>query len=226
MVQQVSFIDFKTSAFFDRNVVKNQMDQVTRRALQRAAIDTRRLARRSMKARPVGEAAPAGSPPFKHKHSARGKKHATDYAFERSIMYAYDTMTQSAVVGPSSIRGKGVHEVAERHEFGSTIREKNKRRTLRRIGGSGEIRVAKQKTNDDQGDEGATKLAGDTLIGPVWVTYGKLFTQEQARRANRINAQLYGPAIIHGKYPERKFMRPSLEQIAPKLPTYFENAVV
>ena len=241
MVRQTRFIDFSTSAFFDRDVVKNSMDRVTRRALMRAASDTRRFAKRSMKARPVGVAAMRGAPPFKHKHSARGKRSAQDYGLERSIMYAYDTMDESAVVGPSSVRGRNVHKIAERHEFGGRIVEKNKRRKLRRLGGSGELRFGKARTPNRAGDgqfrkrrnqgetmgaRQATKYTRDTLVGDVWVTYGKLFTQEQARRANRINAQLYGPAIIHGKYPERKFMRPSLEEIAPKLPAYFENAVV
>jgi hypothetical protein len=168
MVRQVRFIDFSTSSFFDRDVVKNSMDRVTRRALMRAASDTRRIAKRSMKARPVGTAAIVGAPPFKHKHSARGKRSAQDYGLERSIMYAYDTIDESAVVGPSSIRGKNVHKIAERHEFGGRIIEKNKRRKLRRLGGAGELRFGKTKGRDASGqvEAKATKFAQRATVRP------------------------------------------------------------
>lgn len=222
-VRPVKFIDFSTAAFFDRSSVVNSMDRVTRRALSLAAMDVRRAAKRSMKARPVGQHAPKGMPPYKHKHSPRGKRSGRDYGLERSIMYAYDAATQSAVVGPSSIRGAGIHAIAERHEFGGASRRKNPRRTVRRLGRPGEIAVdAGRKTVPRL--KMATARVQDTCLGPVDVTYAPLTTQAQLRRANRLNAALYGPAILHGTYPTRPFMRPSLELIAPRMADYFGKA--
>ncbi len=230
VARQVPFINFKTAAFFDSDAVKNSLDKVTRRALVMAAVDVKRQAKKSMKARPPGEAAPRGMPPFKHKHSARGKRSGKDYGLERSIMYAYDMMSQSAVVGPSTIYGANIADIGSRHEFGGSITRRNPRRELRKLGGSGEIRIGFQRLRmrgdkPEPKDRIATKLAKNTRLGPVNVTYGKLFTREQVARANLLNARLYGPAIIHGKYPKRAFMRPSLEKIAPRLPEYFDKAV-
>ncbi len=240
VARQVPFINFKTAAFFDSDIVKNSLDKVTRRALIMAAVDVKRQAKKSMKARPPGEYAPRGTPPFKHKHSTRGKKSGRDYGLERSIMYAYDMMSQSAVIGPSTVYGANIADIGTRHEFGGSIVRKNPRRRLRKLGGAGEIRVnfralkigvylkrdAKGRfLRADQKLRMATYTVADTRMGEVEVTYGKLFTREQVRRANAINARLYGPAIIHGKYPQRAFMRPSLEKIAPRLPEYFDKAV-
>jgi len=132
-------------------------------------------------------------------------------------MYAYDPINESAVIGPSNLFGQGVHAIAERHEFGGTAARPNPRRKLRRLGRTGEIRVG--------GPAGmATKHARDTLRGAVNVTYAPLTTQAQVRRANRLNAALYGPAILHGTYPTRPFMRPSLELIAPRMADYVGKA--
>lgn len=238
LARQVPFINFKTAAFFDSDIVKNSLDKVTRRALIMAAVDVKRQAKKSMKARPPGEFAPRGTPPYKHKHSARGKKSGRDFGLERSIMYAYDTMDQSAVIGPSTVYGANVAGIGTHHEFGGSITRKNPRRKLRKLGGAGEIRVnfLKLKLGQERDKRGrfvatdrklriATTLVENTRLGPVNVTYGKLFTKAQVRRANEINKWLYGPAIIHGKYPQRSFMRPSLEKIAPRLPEYFDKAV-
>lgn len=239
-VRPVKFIDFKATSFFDRKEVINAMDKVTYRAISLAARDVRKAAKRSMKSRPINEYAPRGTPPYKHKHSKRGKRNVRDFGLERSIMYAYDKIDESAVVGPSSIVGRGIHAIAERHEFGGSGSKKNPRRRLRRLGGSGEIRVnfralkfGAELKRDSKGRflrtdrklRMATYTVTDTLMGEVEVTYGKLFTKEQVRRANEINKRLYGPAILHGKYPTRAFMRPALEKIAPQLPDYFGRAV-
>jgi phage gpG-like protein len=231
--RSVKFIDFRTSAFFDSELVKNTLDKVERRALIMAAVDLKRKAKRSMYARPLGKASPRGMPPFKHKHSRRGKRSGRDYGLERSIMYAYDFATRSAVVGPSTKYGANIADVGSRHEFGGSIVRKNTRRKVRRLGGPGEIRVKAQSLNwgdqlrDAQGRRlrMATRKVENTRLGPVEVTYGKLFTNRQVALANRLNARLYGPAIIHGTYPERRFMQPALQDVAPRMPEYFVKAV-
>lgn len=64
----------------------------------------------------------------------------------------------------------------------------------------------------------STSRVKDTLQGDIDVTYGKLFTQAQVRRANRINLALYGPTVLHSTYPPRPTMGPALAQVAPELP--------
>lgn len=226
MIRRVKLIDFKTMASFNSDAVKNAMDEVTRRALTMAAQDVQRKAKGSMKARPLGVASPPGTPPYRHKHSARGGKSRSDYALMKSIVYAYDTMTQSAVIGPSTRYGGAIATIAGRHEFGGSVSQKNRRRKLRRLGGAGEVLLTKTRpAMRAAGGEGASQYIQNTALGPRWVTYGRLKTKEQVRRANMLNAALYGPAIVHIAYPKRPYMRPALEKVAPRMLEYFGKAI-
>ena len=213
--------------FFDRQLLTGQMSKAERRALNRAGATVRTVAKRSMRSRPVGKASSPGMPPHRHKHGATGKSGMSDGLY-KSILYGFDAATESVVIGPSSSWGPRVHALMETHEFGGFERKKNARRKLRRVGGTGEIRIGKQAAQgrDKQGrflkvasQIGKTsKLAKGTMKGDVYVTYGRLRTSAQASRANRLNLELYGPSILHSTYPPRPTMGPALQQVAPRLP--------
>lgn len=205
--------------FFDRQKMTSHANAVERRALNRAGATVRKVARHSMKARKLGTASAPGKPPHRHKHSGKGMKASTDYGIYKSILYGYDRRTHSVVIGPSSTWGPRVHKLMETHEFGGRETKENPRRRRRKVGGSGEIRVIGIENLGEGWSRTriVTKIA-NTLLGTVVVAYGKLYTEQQARRANEINKKLYGPMIMHSSYPPRPTMRPALWQVAPKLP--------
>jgi hypothetical protein len=202
--------------FFDRQKLVGQMDKASYRALNRAGATMRMHAKRSMKARAIDKPSPVGTPPHRHTQM-RGKKSRGDYGLQRSIMYGFDQSDQSVVIGPSTAFGAGIHRIAQSHEYGGTESKKNPRRRNRVRGGSGEIRIGRAARNNPRARL-ATKKAKGTALGDVDVTYGKLFTDEQARRANQLNETLYGPTTLRSTYPPRPTMRPALAVVAPLLP--------
>lgn len=210
--------------FFDRQKLIGQMSKAQRRALNRAGATIRTIAKRSMRPRKLGIASAPGQPP--HRHRNKGGKGVSEGLY-KSILYGYDSATESVVIGPSSTWGPNVHRLMETHEFGGSERKKNARRRIRKVGGSGEIRIGSAQKRDKQGRflamaKGSKKVTG-TAKGTVKVTYGKLFTQRQADLANRINAELYGPTILHSVYPPRPTMGPALAQVAPRLPAMIRD---
>ena len=203
--------------FFDRQKMTSVAENVERKALNRAGATVRKVARHSMKARKLGTASAPGKPPHRHKHSGKGMKSGTDYGLYKSVVYGYDRRSHSVVIGPSSAWGPRVHKLMETHEFGGRETKRNKRRRVRRIGGGGELRIVGRGTGSRVRGNLVRKTA-NTLLGNVEVAYGKLYTEQQVKRANEINEKLYGPMVIHGSYPPRPTMRPALWQVAPKLP--------
>jgi hypothetical protein len=206
--------------FFDRQKLIGQMSKAQRRALNRAGATIRTIAKRSMRPRKLGIASAPGQPP--HRHRNKGGKGVSEGLY-KSILYGYDSATESVVIGPSSTWGPGVHRLMETHEFGGSERKKNARRRIRKVGGPGELRYGKSASRVSNKLRASTRRAKDTLRGTVEVTYGKLFTAEQARRANRINLELYGPTILHSVYPPRPTMGPALAQVAPRLPAMIRD---
>jgi hypothetical protein len=197
--------------FFDRQKLIGQMSKAQRRALNRAGATIRTIAKRSMRPRKLGIASAPGQPP--HRHRNKGGKGVSEGLY-KSILYGYDAATESVVIGPSSTWGPGVHRLMETHEFGGAERKKNARRRIRKVGVSGEVRIGKTRSS---------KTAKNTLRGNVNVTYAKIRTQRQATLANRINAELYGPTILHSVYPPRPTMGPALMQVAPRLPAMIRD---
>ena len=53
------------------------------------------------------------------------------------------------------------------------------------------------------------------------VTYALIRTDEQARRANEINEELYGPSEIVGNVQERPFMKPAVELASVEFPDLY-----
>lgn len=99
-------------------VVKS-MDKATRRVLQKFGFGVRKAAVASIQEAPPDSHAPAGSPPFSHRGSARralnarrkaaGKKKAKGFfGGLKFILYALDQSRRSVVIGPSSNRRRSI----------------------------------------------------------------------------------------------------------------------
>ena len=212
-----------TSMFFDRPLVKAAMNDVSRRALSRLGATIRTFARRSMRyttsereqARQVGagkrkrirppQPAPPGSPPRAvHPHPW----------IRQFLSYGYDAANKSVVIGPTRLPGSQIN-IPAIHEKGGSVTIRNRRRRIRRVGDAGEIRIG-----------GGFGVATDEVIDlrgrPVMVTFARLRTADQARRANRLNAELYGPAIRHLFYPARPFMVPAMTAALPSAPALWK----
>jgi hypothetical protein len=70
-----------------------------------------------------------------------------------------------------------------------------------------------------------TKIARNTLLGTVPVTYGPIRTADQAAHADRLNEQLYGPAVRVVHVPPHPFMGPALAASAAKIPSMWSASV-
>jgi len=68
-------------------------------------------------------------------------------------------------------------------------RRRNKRRRTRRLGMGGEVRIGGPVS-------ATTHRTRGTRFGTVAITYARLRTVAQVARANRLNAELYGPEYI------------------------------
>jgi len=209
--------------FFDRPLVKAALDRTTRQALGKAGATIRTFARRSMRyttsereqARLVEagkrkrikapDSAPPGSPP------RAIKPHPWIRKF---LFYGYEASTTSVVVGPTRLPGTRIN-VPALNEFGGSATIRNPRRRIRRVGGAGEVRVG--------GLAGRTaRKVRDVHGRPVMVTFARLRTGVQAARANRLNAELFGPAVRHLFYPSRPFMAPALSAVLPSTPALWK----
>lgn len=213
------FVDLSVDWFFDRPEVMRSMDDKTRRLLIAYGKLTRSAAKKSMSSAPQGVASAPGTPPHKHRTSRTNKSGGGLF---KSILYAYDPVARSAVVGPSSILGRNILEVGARNELGLTASVRNQRRKVRRVGGGGEIKVGGSQGRDARGKytgfKGSARMAKGTLMGDVRVVYVRLRTERQAARANRLNEQLYGPMQYTARYDKRPFLLPALEQAGSRLP--------
>lgn len=97
-------LDAAKSNFFDRQKVRDAMDQETRRALSRFGAYTRQRARHSIRKR--RGISPPGSPPYSHTHLLR-----------RFILFSYDSTRKSAVIGPVLLN-RGTGEAPRLLEYG------------------------------------------------------------------------------------------------------------
>jgi hypothetical protein len=186
------------SSFFDREIVKKTVDKQTRQALNRIGGYMRRTARSSIKRKGHARKAPknvngaayqrwlaevksrerslAGSPPFQHTtHPVVNPK---------NIVYAWDG-ADSLIVGMIGFP-RSTKPVPNQIEFGSQGKVTNARSSTRKVGDGGEIELGREIG-------GTTKLAAETLLGAVNVSYTLLRTEAQVARANLLNKSLYGP---------------------------------
>jgi len=121
--------------FFDRKAVANQMDTRARVALGKFGALVRKTAVASVKEAPHGRHAPAGSPPFSHmaarrrainrKRKAEGRPKAkTGFKGLKHILYAYDPVKRSVIIGPASNRKRSITipEILEAGELNTSAR--------------------------------------------------------------------------------------------------------
>jgi hypothetical protein len=212
--------------FFDRGRVMQAMDAATHRAMEQAARFIRRRAQTSMRyvtdvreqARQV-EQGKRKRAPRAHTPSRPGEppRAVRPHAYVREhLYYAYDPGARRAVIGPARLPRST--DAPETLEFGGAAMIRNPRRSVRRLGRGGEIRVG--------GLIGpTTKMAEGTDVGNIHVTYARLSTFAQVDRANRINERLYGPLEQRRRIAARPFMGPALEAEAPQLPGLFARAM-
>lgn len=91
--------------------------------------------------------------------------------------------------------------------FGSAVESgiPNPLRSVREVGGGGEVRIGGTSANTT---EDITDWKGRTQS----VTYARIRTARQAVRANRLNEQLFGPALLEGHVMDnRAYMRGALK---------------
>lgn len=192
-----------TQAFFDRQAVLDRIGPARARALSKAGAFIQRRAKSSMRARQ--QPSPPGTPPSVHRGTLR-----------RLLFFSYDDRTQSVVVGPTPLAFVGVVPAAL--EYGGETRRKNPKRRVRRIGRMGEIAV-------DGEARGGKHSHRDEATGRL-VRFAPIKTAEQARRANRLNAALYGDLWLAGApVAARPFMRPALAAEMPNFPDLFADSI-
>ena len=105
--------------FFDRAAVKNRMTKANRKALSKAGAFIRRRARSSLRRRK--KPSPPRQPPSVHTSDR--------VASLKNILFAYDSHSESLVVGPVKLNQKtllgpqlGGATVPQVHEFGATVK--------------------------------------------------------------------------------------------------------
>ena len=98
--------------FFDRPEIVREVGKLNAAALYRAGKAVRTTARKSLKRR-KGPSAP-GQPPHAHASDS-----VSGNASLRRILFAYDRIRQSVVIGPVLLPGRRVN-VPALHEFGGT----------------------------------------------------------------------------------------------------------
>ena len=186
-------------AFLDDKRVLREVGKKERAALMRFGARTRTKARRSMRY--------VKSLAYQKRRIAEGKRKRASVAPKASkpgeppraiqphpwvrkhLYFAYSMQTKSVVTGPIRLpRSTNAPEILE--YGGRVARRKNPRRRIRKIGDGGEVAVRGGK-----------------------VIYAKLRTPEQVRRANRLNAQLYGPWRVTYRQAARPFMRPAAADV-------------
>jgi len=206
------------AAFFDRDAVMSKVDAASRKALAKSGARLRLIAQRSM--RYVAESKNPGKPRRRVSSPGQPPLAVRQHPFIRKFLYfSYDEATKSVIVGPAGF-GKSA-PASGIMEHGGPAKIRNRRRTRRRIGGSGEIGIGLFDKNGGR----STRLVPDTLLGAVPVTYARLMTAAQASRANRLNEMLYGPAVKRVTVAPRPFMGPALVKESAKMAALWANSV-
>jgi hypothetical protein len=193
-------------AFFDRARLAGKVEKGTAKAMRAFGALTRTIARRSMKKRNKPSA--PGTPPRVIKGTLK-----------KLIFFVYDRRQKDVVIGPVPFNGP-VGVVPPILEYGGSVGgKKNPRRITRVLGNVGEIRLGGKRGK-------ATKPARNMANERVLVTYAQLKTASQVRRANEINAELYGPKKMQAYEVEsRPFMTPAGDEAKKQLPSLWAGAI-
>jgi hypothetical protein len=121
----------------------------------------------------------------------------------------------SVVFGPVGVGNSPT--VPNRLQFGNAARRRNSRRKRRGLGHGAEIRLNGPKAR-------TTRRVLETRNGHAWVTYIKLRTGPQVARANRLNAELYGP-FLYGPIKPRPWVNLAVDAAVAKFGSVFSGSV-
>jgi hypothetical protein len=199
-------IDMKVKELFlDRKAVSDLMGNAWVKAYSKFGAHVRTKAQRSLRYTKLKHSSP-GEPPRVHRagdfmrQSKNGTLRATS-PLRELIFFSLDMATKSVVIGPTPFRGPAV--VPGLLEYGGVIAQrKNYRRTVRKLGSGGEIRIGMKPGKRNK----TTKKNKDGK----WVSYATLKTAAQVERANRLNEELYGPMTMPpAKMAARPYMNPA-----------------
>jgi hypothetical protein len=182
------------SSFFDAPAMQAALGAVMHSFLGASGAMIQKIAQRSMRYRGPYSHSPAGNPPFAHK----GKRGPL---LREMLFFGIDPGNMGLVVGPIRF---GIRPVPAMHEVGGRYRIANPRRRLRRVGDAGEIRIVETAA---PGDFAAMPGVERGMIRSA--VYARLRTPAQARRATRINRELYGDSHVVADYPARPYMAPA-----------------
>lgn len=189
--------------FFTKEVIA-RIGKGSAAMLSRFGAFTMTTARQSIRTRP--KASPEGQPPSGHTGLLKHRIFfGADFTNETNV---------TVVIGPEAV---GPALAPATLEHGGTIaRHANLRRRERNIGDGGEIEL--------DGPPSRSTKAVRAWNGKVYaVTYVRIRSAAQARRANNLNAALYGPEYFAAKdVGARPYMQPAFEKelaLAPEMLT-------
>jgi len=113
--------------FFDRQAVISRVDKATRKVLGHFGALVRKSAIASIKEAPAKRHAPPGSPPFSHmlarrrkinqRRKAEGKQPVRGFKGLKHILYAFEPVNRSVIIGPASNRSRSI-TIPEILEYG------------------------------------------------------------------------------------------------------------
>ncbi len=202
------------AGFFDKAAVIKAIGKASADALSKSGNKLKVIAQRSM--RYVEPFRKGGRPRIVSK-PGEPPRAVRSHPLLRKFLYAiYDFATERAVIGPvklSALPG----EAPKVMEHGGRVRIVNKRRKNRRVGDVGEIRIGLGGRH--------SRLAQNTLMGTIPVTYAALKTPAQAARANKLNADLYGRPSKTVDIARRPYMGPALVKTAGVMTEMWRNSV-
>ncbi|HUW99884.1 MAG TPA: hypothetical protein VMY35_02815 [Phycisphaerae bacterium] len=203
--------------FFDRRRVQRAMDDATNIALREAAQRIRRLAQTSMRyvtstaqqRRLIREGKRKRLTPYTPSSPGQPPRAVRPRPWVRKFLYySYNARIHNAVIGPAGFPAGS--DAPHTLEFGGRVKIRNVRRTIRRLGDSGEIRVGWSGGS-------TTHAVSDARGITQMVSYALLRTQAQVSRANRLQEQLYGALERAVAVAPRPFMGPAMLAEAPRM---------
>ena len=205
--------------FLDRGIVRKQVGEIAVKGLSKAGAFIKTTAERALRYR--SRSSSPGEPPTSWRAGAirpDGTRTKRGPLLRKFMFYAFDPATQSVVVGPAALPGKRQRTPSILERGGEAL---NSRRRVRRVGGSGEVEIGAAAAA--RGKATTRKTVKDASGKQVQVIYAYLWSGDQAARANRLNAQLYGPDEI--SIAPRPYMGPSLTKARPRIASMFSGRV-
>lgn len=187
--------------FFDNPAIERYVSNVERKYLENYAKRLMRSARGNLKKTAKNKPAPAGQPFHVHGKSASGLK--------RSILYAYDTKDNTAVIGASH-----AFDVFRKHEYGGRFPVINRRRKKKQIGDLGAIawnRYKEGKKRKNFRRDVKNPFYAGTRKRTDKVEFARITTEKQLERVNTIEEQLYGPHSGIADYEPRPLLETTLK---------------